>query len=94
MVETTQARVGGTLDPLLADALTAIRALMAELETYTAVHGEDEDDEQALAMGRAVLSRANDKLTGQQRPEKGVDMTDNAKPAFAGTCKEGYNERT
>jgi hypothetical protein len=25
------------------------------------------------------------KLTGQQRPEKGTDMTDNVKPAFAGT---------
>jgi hypothetical protein len=27
------------------------------------------------------------KLTVRQRPEKGNDMTDNAKPAFAGTCE-------
>ena len=31
------------------------------------------------------VSHRTTKLTGQQRPEKGTDMTDNAKPAFAGT---------
>jgi len=46
-------------DSLLAEALTAIRFLMEELENYTAVHGEDEDDEQALALGRAVIHKAN-----------------------------------
>ena len=46
-------------DSLLAEALTAIRALVQELSGYTSVHGADEDDEQALALGREVLSKAN-----------------------------------
>jgi hypothetical protein len=43
-------------------------------------------------IGNMVLARTllnditqNDKLTGQQKPGKGNDMTDNAKPAFDGT---------
>ena len=30
------------------------------------------------------MTRLTIKLTGQRRPGKGTDMTDNAKPAFAG----------
>ena len=48
---------------LLADALTAIRALITELSMYTSVHGSDEDDEHALALGRAVLTKANEEMT-------------------------------
>lgn len=46
-------------EPMLADALDAIRALMIELENYTMVHGADEDDEHALALGREVMRKAN-----------------------------------
>ena len=49
-------------DSLLAEALTAIRALVQELSGYTSVHGADEDDDQALALGREVLSKANKEI--------------------------------
>ena len=53
-------------NPSLADALTAIRALIQELSGYTSVHGSDEDDEHALALGRLVLSKATAELTRER----------------------------
>lgn len=50
-------------EPLLAEAIAAIKDLVEALECYTSVHGADEDDEQALALGRDVLRKANNSLT-------------------------------
>lgn len=38
-------------------ALAAVRALVDELDGYAMVHGADEDDRNALALGREVLAR-------------------------------------
>jgi len=40
-----------------------------------------------VGSGADLKIKPNAKLTGQRRPEKGTDMTDNAKPAFAGTSE-------
>ena len=47
---------GKRVEPSEVDATVAIRALVEALESYTMVHGADEDDEQALALGRAFLA--------------------------------------
>jgi hypothetical protein len=48
---------------LLADGIAAVRALMSELDGYTSVHGEDEEDANAMQLGREFLQKANP--TGQ-----------------------------